>query len=107
METPFNKEELLNAVQSFAPDFYVAVRNPVWANAANTVIACEVNFKHVGFEEWTPFCADPNDFMPYSKQIFDECVAGQWGAVAAYVEPINTYQEAAENQPIVQGAQTL
>lgn len=66
-------------VAQFAGNYYVAVRNPYWLNAEHTLIECEVNFNHVGFEEWTPFCADPNDYMPYSKLIFDECVAGNWG----------------------------
>lgn len=67
---------------SHAPDFFVAVRNPKWADEAKTRINCEVNFKHVQFEEWTPFTANPDDVMPYSKDIFDRAVAGEFGDVA-------------------------
>jgi hypothetical protein len=63
---------------------FVAVRRPVWANAEHTIIKCDVNFSHVVFEEWTPFTADPTDYMPYSKIIFDECVAGKWGPIAEF-----------------------
>jgi hypothetical protein len=97
------------SVAEFAPNYFVAVRNPVFANAEHTVIACEVNFKHVGFEEWTPFAADPNDYMPYSKIIFDKALAGEFGEVAEYVplpiEDIILPDNA--GQPTTQGAQTL
>ncbi len=96
------------SVAQFAGNYFVAVKNPEWVNAEHTLIKCEVNFSHVGFEEWTPFCADPNDYMPYSKQIFDECVEGKWGAIAEYVPfPEPEIVEATEPQPVVQGAQTL
>ena len=110
MENITNPQELIAAVASFAPDYYVGVRNPKWIDAQHTRVECEVNFKHVGFEEWTPFCADPADFMPYSKQIFDECAAGKWGVVAEYVAPVDPSPEpvvAAGNQANVTGAQTL
>jgi hypothetical protein len=95
-------------VAQFAGNYYVAVRNLRWVHAEPTMIECEVNFSHVGFEEWTPFCADPNDYMPYSKQLFDECVAGNWGSIAEYVPPPEPEPVVvAENQPSVEGAQTL
>jgi hypothetical protein len=96
-------------VAEFAGDYFVAVRNPRWVNAEHTQIDCEVNFRHVDFEEWTPFCADPDDYMPYSSQIFNECAAGTWGVVTEYTPPIEdiVVAEATEAQPVVNGAQTL
>ena len=95
-------------VAQFEGNYYVAVRNPRWLNAEHTLIECEVNFSHVGFEEWTPFCADPNDYMPYSKPLFNECAAGQWGTVVEYVPPPEPEPVViAENQPEAQGVQTL
>jgi len=70
------------AAMSHAPNFFKEVRNPKWADVAKTKIVCEVNFNHVQFEEWTPFTADPQDYMPYSKEIFDRAVAGEFGEVA-------------------------
>lgn len=78
-------EALLAHVQSFAPNFYAEVRNPKWSNAEHTRIDCEVNFHHVSFEVWTPFTANPDDYMPYSKQLFNECLAGTYGPVAEFV----------------------
>lgn len=67
---------------------YKSVKNCKWVNAEHTQIDCEVNFDHVGFEEWTPFCADPTDmFAPYCKEIFDKAAAGEFGEVAEYVAP--------------------
>ena len=66
--------------------FYTQVKNPKWANAEHTVINCEVIFNHFP-DEWLPFTANPNDVMEYSKVIFDECLAGQYGEISEYVAP--------------------
>lgn len=87
--------------------YYTAVRNAKWDNAEHSSITCEVNFMHVGFEEWTPFCADPNDYMPYSKLIFDDCISGKWGVVQEYVPPQEPELIEIQAQPVVDGAQTL
>ena len=67
-------------------EFYSQVKNPVWGNAEHTLIDCEVDFGHLD-DEFVPFTADPSDSMEYSKTIFDECVAGQYGEIAEYVAP--------------------
>jgi hypothetical protein len=67
-------------------EFYTQVKNPVWANAEHTAIDCEVNFNHLP-DEFVPFTAIATDVMEYSKTIFDECVAGQYGEIAEYVAP--------------------
>lgn len=67
-------------------EFYSQVKNPVWANAEHTLINCEVDFGHLN-DEFVPFTADPTDVMEYSKTIFDECTAGQYGVIAEYVAP--------------------
>jgi len=89
-------QSIYTAIMSHSPNFYTAVRSPQWANAERTLVNCEVNFKHVGFEEWTPFTADPNDEMPYSKDIFDRAVAGEFGEVAQ-----EQLLEVVEHAPIV------
>jgi hypothetical protein len=67
---------------------YKKIRNLEWVDAEHTRIKCEVDFNHVDFEEWTPFCADPTDtFAPYSKEIFDKAAAGEFGEVKEYVAP--------------------
>ena len=67
-------------------EFYSRVKNPVWADAEHTRVNCEVDFGHLD-DEFVPFTADPTDSMEYSKTIFDECVAGQYGTIGEYVAP--------------------
>lgn len=78
---------------------YSAVRNLEWVNAEHTQIKCEVNFDHVGFEEWTPFCADPTDmFAPYCKEIFDRASAGEFGEIKEFIPPV-IYDESMYHKP--------
>lgn len=80
-------------------EFYSQVKNPVWANAEHTRIDCEVDFGHLD-DEFVPFTADPADKMEYSKTIFDECVAGDYGPIGEYVAPVPTVE--ANKQQAVQ-----
>ena len=62
---------------------YTNVTNPIWSNAEHNAIDCEVTFETIGT---VPFTADPLDTSnPSSKQIFDECVAGDYGPVADWL----------------------
>jgi hypothetical protein len=64
---------------------YTNVTNPKWSNAEHSTIDCEVTFNEIGT---VPFTANPLDTSnPSSKQIFDQCVAGDYGVVAEYVSP--------------------
>ena len=64
---------------------YTNVTNPTWANAEHTSIDCKVTFDEIGT---VPFTANPLDTSnPSSKQIFDQCVAGDYGVIAEYVPP--------------------
>lgn len=65
---------------------YTQVKNPQWANAEHTAINCEVDFDDLR-EELVPFSAVASGDYEHSHQIFAECVAGNYGAIAEYVEP--------------------
>lgn len=66
---------------------YTSVTNPIWADAKHNAINCIVDFTVDGVGT-VPFTANPLDTSnPSSKQIFDECVAGDYGIVAEYVPP--------------------
>lgn len=72
---------------------YTSVKNPFWANAQQTEIDCEVNFDDLP-EEFVPFTANPNDTSnPSSKQIYDQCVAGDYGVVGAFVPYVPTAED--------------
>ena len=79
---------------------YTAVKDLEWANEERTLVKCLVNFAHVDFEEWSPFCADPNDtFAPYAKDIFDRAVSGEFGTIKEYVALPD--QESLQTIPVV------
>jgi hypothetical protein len=69
---------------------YTSVTNPIWVNAEHSAINCMVNFTtdNLGI---VPFTASPLDTSnSSSKQIFDECVAGNYGTIAEYVPYVPT-----------------
>ena len=71
-------------------------KNPVWVNVEHTMI--DLTIKWDGINDELPFTASPTDVEVHGRAIFEQAAAGQFGEVAAYVEPI---------QPVVDGAQTL
>lgn len=62
-------------------------QNPQWANAANTLIDCEIEHPVYGV---IPFTASPDDVEDHGREIFARCVAGEFGTVADYVPPATT-----------------
>lgn len=66
------------------------VKNPQWANTQHTLINLEIEHPEYG---WIPFTADPNDVEEHGRQLYAEAVAGQFGPVAEYVEPVATAEQ--------------
>jgi hypothetical protein len=60
-------------------------KDPVWANAENTLINLTVKFEEMANE--LPFTASPNDSMPYGVVLYNNAVASDYGTVAPYVIP--------------------
>lgn len=56
-------------------------RNPVWINAEQTLIDCEIEHPQYG---WIPFTASPDDVEQHGREIFAALLQG---TVAAYVPP--------------------
>lgn len=75
---------------------YTDVKSPVWGNAGNTVVNCQVLFD--GYSEYLPFTASPADSESHSVEIFNECVAGKWGAIAAYTPSTRPVPTANDNK---------
>jgi hypothetical protein len=65
---------------------YLSVKNPQWANIEQTLINCDVNFTHL-VDEFVPFTASPEDSEPYGRQIYADCLSGQYGNIASYLPP--------------------
>ena len=64
---------------------YSSVSNPRWSDAANTAIELAVVFRHLGTAP-VPFRAMADDIEPHGRELFARAVAGDFGAVSAYVE---------------------
>lgn len=63
---------------------YSVVINPVWSNAEHTAIDCLVTFEGLGE---VPFTASASDSVAHAVEIFQRASSGDFGVVAAYVEP--------------------
>jgi len=79
-----------------------SLTSPRWANAEHTAIDCEITTSQFG-DRVLPFTADSNDVEAHGRAIFASIVAGDYGPIAEYVAP----PEPEQNQPTVEGAQTL
>jgi hypothetical protein len=60
---------------------YTEVKNPMW-NRDHTIIVCEVTFEKIGT---VPFSASPNDAYAHSIEIYQRCIAGDFGPISDYV----------------------
>lgn len=59
---------------------YTTVENLVWTKDGS-MVDCVVDFAGIGK---VPFTASPND-LPHSVEIYNRCVAGEFGPIADYV----------------------
>ena len=66
---------------------FTEVRNPKWLNPEHTRLNCEVNFSHLP-EDWVLFTAVPSGDLKHTHEIFEKCVAGEFGDVVQ-VDQIN------------------
>ena len=82
-----------------------SVKNLQWSNAEHTTIDAIVKFGH--FTEEVPFTANQNDVAEHGRALFTAIQAGQFGDIAAYIPPPEPVVISIEQQPTVDGAQTL
>jgi hypothetical protein len=81
-------------------EILTSLTNPVWANAEQTAIDCEITTSQFG-DEVLPFTASQNDVEAHGRAIFQDIVSGAYGPIGEYVAPPEPVQ------PTVVGAQTL
>lgn len=65
---------------------YTEVASPVWGNAEQTEIICQVKFPLLG--KTVPFNAQENDCMSHGAQLWAELKDGKYGDIGPYVAPI-------------------
>ena len=63
---------------------YTNVKNPKWTSSEKKSIDCIVNFENIGE---IIFTAAPEDHHQHTTEIYNRCVAGEFGTIA---EPIET-----------------
>ena len=68
-------------------------KNPVWANAEQTVI--DLTIKWDAIDEELPFSASLNDPEAHGRAIYEAATAGQYGVVAEYATPADITGEEA------------
>lgn len=73
------------------------VKDLVYANEENTRINCTVKFGR--FTTEVPFTACPTDVESHGREIFQDCIDGKWGEIAAYVPP--PPKPVANSEPVV------
>ena len=78
------------------------VTSPKWMNESNTLIECQVKFAE--FAEILPFGASASDSEAHGVEIFNRCVAQEFGAIAAYTGPSDAQIAADEAAQQVEAA---
>jgi len=73
-----------------------SVRNPKWANYAQTLIDMEVDFDELD-DEFVPFTASLNDSEEYSVELYNNAVNGDYGDIAAFEIPPNITGDEAQD----------
>jgi hypothetical protein len=60
---------------------YTTVQNLRWGNREHTSLICDVTFTSLGTVPYTP---SPNDCVAHSREIYERCMAGEFGQIADY-----------------------
>jgi hypothetical protein len=76
-------------------------KNLQWENAEHTAFSCIVKYEE--FDVELPAGINPTDQYAHSQEIWAKGNAGEYGAIAEYIPPI----ENTTSQPISEGTQTL
>ncbi len=82
-----------------------SLKNPQWMNAEHTLIDAVVKFDRFPYE--IPFTANQNDIEEHGRALFAAIQSGEYGEIAAYIPPPEPVPLTLEQQPTVDGAQTL
>lgn len=72
---------------------YSTVTDPRWYDLSYTHIICKVVFPHVG-DTPLDFIAAKDDPAEHRRDIYNRCLAGEFGVVGPYVAPSQTQDEA-------------
>ena len=65
----------------------IDAKNPQWADENKTCINVEAKWKHIESQGYLEFTASPNDSEAHGVDLYNKCVAGDFGTIADYVAP--------------------
>ena len=65
----------------------IDAQNPQWGNAEHTLIEVEAKWQHLESEGYLPFGATADDVEAHGVDLYNRCVAGEFGTIAEYVAP--------------------
>lgn len=63
---------------------YTEIKNLKWSSEEKKAIDCLVDSKVFGI---IPFTASPDDPMEYGVEIYNKCIAGDFGPIADFIPP--------------------
>ena len=66
----------------------IDAQNPKWGNAEHTIIDVEAKWEHIADLGYLLFTANPNDTEDHGVDLYNRCVAGEFGEIAEYVAPV-------------------
>ncbi len=65
----------------------IDAQNPRWGDAEQSFIIVDAKWQHLESEGYLEFCANPNDVEAHGVDLYNRCVAGEFGTIAEYVAP--------------------
>jgi hypothetical protein len=84
----------------------IDAQNPEWANSEKTRIEVQAKWQHLESEGYLQFSADPNDTEAHGVDLYDRCVAEEFGTVADYT-PLPTVTSISPSTLNSAGGQTV
>lgn len=81
------------------------VKDLKWENTEHTLFSCVVKYEE--FNEEHPTGVNATDHYAHIKEIWQKGNAGEYGIIAEYTPPPAPVSAPEEEQPVVQGTQTL
>jgi len=65
----------------------IDAQNPRWGDAEHSFIIVEAKWQHLESEGYLEFAANPQDIEAHGVDLYNRCVAEEFGAIAEYVAP--------------------
>lgn len=81
------------------------VTNLHWTSPDNDRFDCSI--KYAEFDTVMPFACSNKDPLAHAQELWNRAMAGEFGAITAYAEPVNEQPVATQPQPVSSGVQTL